>query len=229
MIKTSYLTELFLPIEFDNLLKELKLPEDICKLHIGDSVSYFYDRYNEDYKDNCDTINSMMQVMLNDITYSQSIMCLKYNSRPDEDKTRFTIYAPTEGIFEMFCNIYERDPNTHKNTNYIPTDEEIKEYFKLMLRHEIGHVIDRKQVIEELGKTKAIEFFDKQNETDFKKYYLYMDSIDDIDNDLEYYSKSCHAYYDMEVERKANEATNVDVERLIELELKVRIGINAQH
>ena len=226
-----YTVSINIEYEFNKLVDdEFKISRDLCSLKCVDSIDYFYDRYQEEYVNTCDCISSMMTEMLNCSLYRYAVAHTSFFGEHD-DKVKFTVYFPKERISELLCEIYERaDIERLTNHSYVPTDSEIIEFFKLSVRHEIGHVIYNNSIIEKLGKEKAIKFFYEQIDNDIAQYNKVMEPIDiDEVSHNEYHTTSIRAYYDMEAEKEANKAANVDVERLIELELKVRFGINEQH
>ena len=63
---------------------------------------------------------------------------------------------------------------------------------------------------------------------DYNAFLIMIDERDDISDisEYQYRKESITKYYSLSPEADANKCAGVDVDKLIELELKVRIGIN---
>jgi hypothetical protein len=147
-------------------------------------------------------------------------------------KLKFRIIFPIENYLNMIYGLAQA--NRLNDTN------EIFDFCRTVLTHEIGHVIDTTNQFNELAKTNEItfKFLDKWNEKqqknqykDIKKYFkesndlLYLLSTNKITKE-EYDTGRSKAYFSMKDEANANNAVGLDFSTVVRLNTKYQASID---
>lgn len=187
---------------------------------LGDNVSftvptiteYMVDEYDARYKHDCDCIESMMTEITNDYLLEQSFMFTKFDTNKDNN-IYYRIIFPKYHISEILAGSNnEQDINT---------------YIEESIKHEIGHILHIKNIISEFGE-EAENIIDNEGIKFIEDYYTFLIKLDVIDDisEYQYQKESITKYYSLSPESDANKCAGVNVDKLIELELKVRIGIS---
>lgn len=194
-----------------------------AQFNLGDDVSftvptiteYMVDEYNARYKHNCDCVQSVMTEITNDYLLEQSFMFIKYDTYKDGN-VYYRIILPKYHISEILCG-----NNDEKN---------IEAYIEESIKHEIGHVLHVKEIINNYGNNEQSEQMimdeDMKFFNSFDMFTELLESGDDDMTEYEFQKALCKKYYSLSPEVDANNLANVDVDKLIELELKVRIGVS---
>lgn len=190
---------------------------------LGDDVSftvptiteYMVDEYDARYKHNCDCVQSVMIEITNDYLFEQSFMFTKYDTFRDGN-VYYRIILPKYHISEILAG----------SNN----EQDINAYIEESIKHEIGHVLHTKDIISVFreGAEDVLNSEDLMFIKDYNAFLIMIDERDDISDisEYQYRKESITKYYSLSPEADANKCAGVDVDKLIELELKVRIGIN---
>ena len=191
-----------------------------AEYNLGDDVSftvptiteYMVDEYDARYKHNCDSVQSVMTEITNDYLLEQSFMFTKYDAYGD-GSISYRIILPKYHISEILVG----------SNN----EQDINAYIEESIKHEIGHVLHTKYIISVFreGAEDILNEEDLLFIRDYNAFLIAMDERDDI-SDYQYQKEVVSKYYSLSPEADANKCANVDVDRLINLELKVRIGIS---
>ena len=171
------------------------------------------------YFNHVKTVRDLMDnIELDYQTYESSTMCSKYVMTSSQTVVQF-IVVPYERIYQILAETKA-------------TDEEIEEYFKLCLRHEVGHILadtsafNNYTTIQEA--IEALNYSSYRAAIAYNKfaanlYELYEE--DETISEYEFQRKLISRYYSCAPERLANRLAKVNTRRLIDLELKVRLGL----
>lgn len=188
---------------------------------LGDDVSftvptikgYLAEDYNARYKYNCDTVLSVMTEITNDYLLEQSFMFTKYDTFRD-GSIYYRIILPKYHISEILAGFNN--------------EQDINAYIEECIKHEIGHVLHAKDIFSIYGKEETGGFLEGEDIMWLNEYSAFLTMMDRRNYISEYqYQKECITkYYSISPESDANKCAGVDVNKLIELELKVRIGIS---
>ena len=191
-----------------------------AQYNLGDDVSftvptiteYMADEYDARYKHNCDCVQSVMTEITNDYLLEQSFMLTKYDTYEDGN-VYYRIILPKYHISEILVG----------SNN----EQDINAYIEESIKHEIGHVLHVKNIISIFGEgaEDILNVEDFMFIKEFNAFLIMMDERDDI-SEYQYQKESITKYYSLCPESDANKCAGVDVDKLIELELKVRIGIS---
>ena len=191
---------------------------------LGDDVSfsvptitkYMVDEYNARYKNNCDCIQSVMTEITNDYLLEQSFIFTKYDTNKDGN-VYYRIILPKYHISEILVG---------SNND----EQDINAYIEESIKHEIGHVLHIKEIIDEYGNNEQSEQMMMDEDMKFINYFdMFISSLESSGDGLteyEFQKALCKKYYSLSPESDANKLAGVDIDKLIELELKVRIGIS---
>lgn len=193
---------------------------------LGDDVSftvptiteYMVDEYDARYKHDCDCVQSVMTEITNDYLLEQSFMFTKYDTFEDGN-VYYRIILPKYHISEILVG----------SNN----EQDINAYIEESIKHEIGHVLHIKEIIDNYGNNKQSEQMimdeDMKFIDSFDMFIGLLEESSEAEDSLteyEFQKALCKKYYSLSPESDANKCANVDVDKLIELELKVRIGIS---
>jgi hypothetical protein len=188
---------------------------------LGDDVSftvptiteYMVDEYDARYKDNCDCVQSVMTEITNDYLLEQSFVFTKFDTCEDGNTHYYRIILPKYHISEILVG----------SNN----EQDINAYIEESIKHEIGHVFHAKDIISVFGEG-AEDVLNKEDLMFIKDYNAFLTMMDERDDisEYQYQKESITKYYSLSPESDANKFAGVDVDKLIELELKVRIGIS---
>ena len=174
---------------------------------------YLEQEYEIRYKDRCYCADSLYAEIHNDNElYDGSFAFTKYDEK-DDGKLSYRTIIPKYHIIELLC--YNQDVSI------------IKEYIEICLRHEIGHILYIEKEIKDRGGIEDLrvwlyledEMFNQEYQSFYNEHY-------ETDDDDVFYRETCKKYYSLSPESDANKCAGVDVDKLIELELKVRFGIS---
>lgn len=188
---------------------------------LGDDVSfsvptitdYMLDEYNARYKDDCDCVQSVMTEITNDYLLEQSFIFTKYDTYKDGN-VYYRIILPKYHISEILVG---------SNND----EQDINAYIEESIKHEIGHVLHIKDIISVFGEG-AEDVLDGEDLLFIKDYNAFLITLDERDyiSEYQYQKESITKYYSLSPESDANKCACVDVDKLIKLELKARIGIS---
>ena len=192
-----------------------------AQYNLGDDVSftvptiteYMVDEYNARYKHNCDCVQSVMTEITNDYLLEQSFMLTKYDTFRD-GSVYYRIILPRYHISEILVG----------SNN----EQDINAYIEESIKHEIGHVLHTKDIIS-VFREGAEDVLNGEDLMFIKEFNTFLIAMDETDYTMSYYQyqkESISKYYSLSPEADANKCAGVDVDKLIELELKVRIGIS---
>ena len=191
-----------------------------AQYNLGDDVSftvptiteYMVDEYNARYKHSCDCVQSVMTEITNDYLLEQSFMFTKYDTYKDGNIC-YRIILPKYHISEILAG----------SNN----EQDINDYIEESIKHEIGHVLHTKDIIKVFGE-RAEDVLNSEDAMFIKDYNVFLIMMDEIDgiSEYQYQKESITKYYSLSPESDANKCAGIDVDKLIELELKVRIGIS---
>ena len=223
MIPLSKIKNL-LNVEFNNLCKQYNLKD--CNLLICNQSELIEHSYVT-----CKYGYLTPYQMLNQINYE---LYDKMNSLMNSEfvidngkhkKYTYTIILLTENIYKLYyllqlCKV-----------DY--TDEELKEFLLICLRHEIGHMIDYQTGIKNV---KDLEkWFDKRAKIKAKEMQEYFDyknhllrTFDEEGPDADYHlcKLEVEKYFNMTAEAAANKLAEVDIDKLIELTIKFQASVS---
>jgi hypothetical protein len=187
---------------------------------LGDDVSfsvptitkYMVDEYNARYKNNCDCVQSVMTEITNDYLLEQSFIFTKYDTYRDGN-VYYRIILPKYHISEILIG----------SNN----EQDINAYIEESIKHEIGHVLHTKDIIS-VFREGAEDVLNGEDLMFIKDYNAFLITLDERDyiSEYQYHKESITKYYSLSPESDANKCAGVDVNKLIELELKARIGIS---
>ena len=188
---------------------------------LGDDVSftvptiteYMVDEYDARYKHNCDCVQSVMTEITNDYLLEQSFIFTKYDT--DKDGNVYCrVILPKYHISEILVG---------SNND----EQDINAYIEESIKHEIGHVLHVKDIISVFGKG-AEDVLDGEDLMFNKEYNAFLIMLDERDyiSEYQYHKESITKYYSLSPESDANKLAGVDVDKLIKLELKARVGIS---
>lgn len=202
------------------LIKEYKIQN--CELLICTVSEYIQHNYTYVYKKYCKTVKQTTDSILQDLSnYFGSFARSEYNLH--NDKMHYFIIVPKENLYKLLYDVAFESPVKI-------TDDEIIEYLQMVIRHEIGHIIQNIKIFESMGIENGHEYIQSNDYEDMQNY---MDQVSSYYEDEEYdnvsefeLQKLCiDQYYEIRSEQNANNAVNIDVERFKILELKVRLGL----
>ena len=197
----------------DKLASEYNIDKSRWKFSIPETYNeYLEQEYEIRYKDKCDCVDSLYAEIYNDNKLYDDVFALtKYDER-DDGKLSYRTIISKQHIIELLYH--------NQDTSII------KEYIEICLRHEIGHVLHIEKEIEDRGGTEDLNvWLYLENEMSNQEYWTFYNEHENDDDDV-FYRETCKKYYSLSPESDANECAGVDVDKLIELELKVRIGIS---
>jgi hypothetical protein len=139
------------------------------------------------------------------------------------------IVFPKENLYKLIFDIVSQKERP-KNSKYTITDKDIEDYLIMCLKHEFGHIIHTEKVIKEKGVEKGLKYLGQRNEKETKKYFKFVDKLDNECEDLEeYYTQCLIKYFEMYAEKSANKEINIDFDTVLKYELKMRLGIYKCH
>jgi hypothetical protein len=196
----------------NKLSSEYNIDKSRWKFSIPETYNeYLEQEYEIRYKDKCDCVDSLYAEIYNDNKlYDDAFALTKYDER-DDGKLSYRTIISKQHIIELLYH--------NQDTSII------KEYIEICLRHEIGHVLYIEKEIKDRGGTEDLNvWLYLENEMFNQEYWTFYNEHENDDDDV-FYRETCKKYYSLSPESDANECANVDVDKLIELELKVRIGI----
>jgi hypothetical protein len=192
-----------------------------AQYNLGDDVSfsvptiteYMLDEYNARYKDDCDCVQSVMTEITNDYLLEQSFIFTKYDTYKDGN-VYYRIILPKYHISEILIG---------SNND----EQDINAYIEESIKHEIGHVLHTKDIISVFGEG-AEDILNGEDLMFIKEYNAFLITLDERDyiSEYQYQKESITKYYSLSPESDANKCAGVDVDKLIKLELKARIGIS---
>lgn len=201
---------------FTRLKEEYNLGDDVT-FTVPAIREYIFNEYENRYVRNCDCIQSMMLEINCDYLLEVSFICTKYDKHDicKGNNICYRIILPKYHISEILIGNNE--------------EHDIEAYIKESIKHEIGHVLHVKDIVNRYGDDKAEEILNNEDDEFFTKYDTFLGLIgegEDTLTDYEYNRVFIRKYYSMSPELDANNLGKVDVEKLIDLELKVRIGLH---
>lgn len=198
---------------FTRLKAEYNLDDNVT-FTVPSIREYIFDEYENRYVQNCDCIQSMMTEINCDYLLEESFICTKYDICKDNN-TRYRIILPKYHISEILIDDTK--------------EQDIKDYIEESIKHEIGHIFHIKEIIDNNDRAQAEDILWEEDHEFFTKYDEFlglMDEGEDTLTEYQYQKAVVKKYYSMSPELDANNLGKVDVEKLIELELKVRIGLH---
>ena len=201
---------------FTRLKAEYNLGDDVM-FTVPSIREYMLNEYENRYVQNCDCIQSMMTEINCDYLLEESFMCTKYDKYDicKGNNMCYRIILPKYHISEILIGDTE--------------EHDIETYIEESIKHEIGHVLHVKDIINRYDDDQAEEILNNEDTEFFLKYDEFlglMDEGEDTLTEYQYQKAVIKKYYSMSPELDANNLGKVDVEKLIELELKVRIGLH---
>lgn len=223
MIPLSKIKNL-LNAEFNNLCKQYNLKD--CNLLICNQSKLIEHSYVT-----CKYGYLTPYQMLNQINYE---LYDKMNSLMNSEfvidngkhkKYNYTIILLTENIYKLYyllqlCKV-----------DY--TDEELKEFLLICLRHEIGHIIDYQTGIKNVkdlekwfDKRAKIKAKEMQEYFDYKNHLLHTFDEEGPDADYHLCKLEVEKYFNMTAEAAANRLAEVDIDKLIELTIKFQASVS---
>ena len=150
-----------------------------------------------------------------------------------ERATMHSRYILVDDKLTQFVVIpYERIDYLLARVESNATDEEIVEYLKTCLRHEVGHILHTLEVVKQCVSLK--EAVDKLNYETYRAAIAYNKFVADLyekyedDEEISEYEFNrmlMSKYYSYKPEHVANKLANMNTRRFIELELNVRLGL----
>ena len=210
--------------EFVKLCKQYNI--DNCKLLICSKDELIANRYTT-YKYGYLTPYQM----LNNIEYelaekSNSFMTSEFVQVTFKNKVQisYAIFLLTENIYRLYYCLQM------SGTKY--TDEELKEFLLICLRHEIGHIIDFQTSIKKAKDIK--KWNEKRNKLKYKEmkeYFDYRNNLyrtfdeDGPNADYNLCKLEVTKYFNMTAEATANKLAELDIDRMIELTIKFQAMI----
>ena len=218
MIPLSKIKNL-LRAEFDNLCKQYNLEN--CELLIcnqSELIEHSYIACKYGYLTPLQMLNQITSE-LHDKTNSLMNSEFVVVNGKHQNVNSYTIILLTENIYKLYyllqlCKV-----------DY--TDEELKEFLLICLRHEIGHIIDYQTAIKTtrdldkwFEKRSILKAKEMQEYFDYRNYLLHTFDEDGPDADYHLCKLEVEKYFNMTDEATANRLAEVDMDRLIELTIK---------
>ena len=218
----QYEVEDMLTTYFEELCKKYKIDnvEFIC---FSTWIEFIEIQYKDRYRRYCKTSEDLLnEIQGNAGLYCDTAMFSVYDNphKNDPDKIEHKIIFTEEAFYKMMFMI--------NNANFEITKEEFFEYLRLCLLHEIGHVVSLNTLFKRYGVIEGTEMLSEKEEQEFPEFMAYVhESLDNLELLDAYVSEKGRMikYYEMTSERMANETVNVDVDRFIDLDLKIRQSI----
>lgn len=199
-------------VEFANIefirLKNMYNLDDSVTFNVPMIREYMANEYDNRYKHNCDCVQSVMTEIVNDYLLEESFIFTKYDEY--DGKVFYRIVLPKYHISEVLFG---------------SSIELVKKYITVILMHEIGHVLHVKDIIARYG-DKAEEYLINEDQEFFEKWSESIKPYEEDDSitEAEYQRICISNYYKFGAEIEANRLAGVNVNDLIDLELKVRLG-----
>ena len=197
----------------NKLFNEYNIDKSRCAFSMPESYNeYLEQEYEIRYRDRCDCADSMYaEIHSDNELYDGSFAFTKYDER-DDGKLSYRTIIPKQHIIELLYHNQD--------------DSIVKEYIEICLRHEIGHILHIEEEIENRGGIEDLRvWLYLENEMFNQEYWTFYNEHYETDDDGVFYRETCEKYYSLSPEADANKCAGVDVNKLINLELKVRIGI----
>lgn len=205
--------------EYLNLAEEFNFDTNQYPLKIIDWIDYINFLYNTSYieDESIETAKELIDEINSDsITYKHSTMHCKYILI--DNKIKHFIIVPIESIHKILAET-------------TATDSEIEEYFRICLRHEVGHILSQIEMMNEYKDAKkAIKAFNYSSRRAEEAYITYMDVLtekfenDESMSEYDYYNTLISKYYSYKPEFLANAFAKVNTKQLIKLELVIQYG-----
>lgn len=204
--------------EYCNLAEEFNFDANKYPLRIISLIEYFNFLYENVYYDCIETASDLMDIINIDAdSYERATMFSSYLLL--DDSIEYQVVVPIEKIYKVLAET-------------IATDKEIEEYFRLCIRHEVGHILYHIETAKKYNSAKdAIIAFNYSNHRAMLAYNKYIDVINEIFEDNEdmseydYHHILASKYYSYKSEHMANKIAKVDTKKLIKLELNVNLGL----
>lgn len=170
--------------------------------------------------------------MLNSIDYNHYLYyhsLMRTNWVWSNGKLKFRTIFPVENYLNLIYTLLI--------TNNIDKSDDILEYMHITLEHEVGHIIhisnDYNKYFAKKDITfEAIQEWCKRHNTDkeLQKYYkdynqLYQQFENEEITEDDYIDKKTRLYFNMPSEKAANKAIDLDIEKLIKLNMKYLTSI----
>lgn len=199
---------------FPKLVNEYGISNLKYDISIPETYNEYLDReYELRYKKYCDCADSMFgNIYYDNLLYDSSFMFTRYEE--DNDTMRYRIICPKRSIIEILYKCQD--------------DNLVREYIEICLRHEIGHILYIEECIKNIGIEHLSEYLYDESANFNKEYWSFYNELNEsdvADDDVLFDTETCKKYYSLAPESEANRCANVNVDRLIELELKVRSDV----
>ena len=203
----------YLKSEFNKLLKEFELPKNYCTIIIRTSSRVIKDFIIHDFNISKETDGKLLHYgiknLFKNLTQEDNntiMYCLAdYNEETKVLSRRLIIPEKVIMSLLLFNDI-----------------ELVKQYCKLLLRHELGHHLYDDYLYEKLGYEKGEQYLYNQYNKDLIKYEAYKIRLKEQNK---YSSSKVFTYYNTKIKQeiKANEYGKVDVKELIKCNEQIDI------
>ena len=208
--------------QFESLCKQYNITN--CELLICNWNEWLNDRYNKRYRKIARGSKQLIECINYDSTlYISSFAHYFYDVIDEEAGTVLhTIYVPVENLKNVCLHAYIFNPGLKAKI----TGQDIIDYLKFVIKHEIGHIIHINKTFAKKGVNDGIIYLNNKQDTDLERYYKYMSKIDETaDTEYEFYYNSFKKYNSLYCEREANKAVGLSVEEMIPLNIKMEAGL----
>jgi len=205
---------------YNKLCNEYNILPEECPLFTSDWTTFIVERYDSIYKKHVRTPKQLLYMIeLDSMLYNNSFTFSNFYYNKKKNKMEYLIAIPEEQIYKLSFNInYE-----YKDINI--TDDEVKEFIEICLRHEIGHVLHKRKLCDKMGIEDALKYTQERYEKDMAAYYKSVNYWGDYSDEI-FYTKTFIKYHKMYAEREANKAAKIDFDRMLYLHLKIMCGID---
>lgn len=211
-----------LEAEFAKLCLQFNVDTEYCHFNLVSDRMIFYTQYLRLWKfQGVNTADEFVQKMLDSDLYPGVLMfnlifCVFKNGKLDQ-----WAFMPLDSMWEF---LYK-----HKGAL---TDEEIMDYLKQSVRHEVGHMIANQKLFDDYGIEAGGDMFEQLKTDQDKIWYEYLDKhpsdiLETEEQARDYYM----TYHTLPYEKAANDAVGLTIEEIVETEVmiwrkKVQYGNN---
>ena len=197
--------------EYKTLCSKYNIP-DTCEFMLISEAEYLYQVSQYKYKQSSSE-NLFDMMMYYYFTFLRDRLAASAYYKDDDENIKYCIYISK--------NVLARE--TLDSISKHLSDTTVTEYLKMVVAHEVGHIIHFMSVIEKAGSfeagAKILRYETTRAEIAYSKYIDKLEPESETMSNEKYAYKLAKNYFSHKSEREANKAVGINTEKFISLQI----------
>ena len=200
--------------EYKTLCSKYNIP-DTCECMLVSEAEYLYQVFQYKYKQSSsEKLFDMMMYYY--FTFLRDRLAASAYYKDDDGNIKYCIYISKNVLARELLDSISKHLS----------DTTVTEYLKMVVAHEVGHIIHFMSVIEKAGSfeagAKILRYETTRAEIAYSKYIDKLEPESETMKNEEYAYKIAKNYFSHKSEREANKAVGIDTEKFISLQIAVQ-------